>query len=767
MKRRNTLRHRVSWLPRALSLPVAVLIPVGGAASAQAPEEQQLGEEIIVTATKRSEAITNVPFSVSAVSGEDLKRQQAHSLSSFLSQIPGVAPVDFQGEGTNVIIRGLSTAVDGEGNGTTSSVYFGETMVGGNLRGGQGSPNFRPVDIDRVEVLRGPQGSLFGAGALAGVVRIVPHAPDLSHMRAGGSASLWDKADGGGLGTSVDGYINMPIVADKAALRVVGYYEDDSGFVYNTRLDERLANSKIVGGRAALGLKPASNVSLTATLAYQRRKADGSPDYNPLLPRYRADRYREAQDRKALLGDLIAKVDFGDIELTSVSSLFQDRFKRLGIEYDHSQLGYPKVRRLSQEVRLASPDDRNIRWLVGGYAESLKTTGGYAFVNSATEQLQTLPFGYVGYINNLEQTQYALFGELAVDFADAFTFTAGGRLADYSQHDRSIRLSTDTSVPGRVPLDELPPADGPFNTRYDTKLKDHAFTPRLNLSYKPNTDQTYYVQAARGFRVGGIAPVVSDSCALAGAGGPFKSDSIWSYEAGAKVAALDRRVMFTGAAYYSTWKDIPVFLGDLSCFQFYTANAAKARNYGLETEVTARVTRELHVGASLSYNNAKLTDLTGAAGAGRVGEPLVGAPKWVSNISFDYERPVSSRVAAFASGNANYVGKYSNGLSCDFNGFAALVPPTGDIKPIPGLNGCYNSYMFNPPQFIPDPKSGDYVTANLQLGVRLEKFKVYGFARNIFNDKSRTYINYLGQDGFLNYNRVPPRVVGVAVQADY
>ena len=723
-------------------------------------------EEIVVTATRREERMLDVPFSISVIGGEQLDQNQSQTLEEALTGTPGILALDFGGtEGTNIIMRGLSTAGDGEASGTTTALYFGESLVGGSLPNGRGSPNFRPVDINRIEMLRGPQGTLYGAGSLAGAVRIIPNAPDSSAFDAAIGTSFSDTTQGAGNGWTVQGHVNLPISED-VAIRLVGYKEDRPGFVRNITLNEVLNDVDVAGGRASLRWEPNDKFDLTATYVHQSREANGSPDYDPLLPLYQTDIEREFDERKSSLADLVINVATNAGTLTSVSTYYKDDFDTLSIRSGRAISDERFIERYAQELRFASQRDSKLGWLIGAYVERIDEEIPEEFRDPVTGQLFTKNFGFAGRHTFTDREQNSLFGELVYSFSEKLKATVGIRFADYKVDTTDIQLLVDPPVTGAVFIDELPGLNSPSNVIVDVHLDESAVTPRFNLSYKPTDNQTHYLQIAKGFRMGNTDSFISSFCDDAGAGGPFGSDSAWNYEVGSKIALASGRLSVSGALYYVEWEEIPLFLADFSCFEFYVQNAAKARSTGAELEVSALLSDHFSTKLTIAYNNAEITDISGANGAGVNGEKLVGAPDWLVNVVGDYSYPISSAVEFFAAGDVSYVGDYQNGLSCDFNGFAGFSPLPPPLVKEPGLFDCYDSTAFSPPEFVADPGSGSYVTVNAQVGIQTDRYKIYAYARNLFDDDTRTYINYQAALGSA-YNRPYPRTVGVSIEAHF
>ncbi len=740
------------------------LYGMDGVADPQATPSSAL-EEVIVTATKRSQAVEEVPQSIAVVSGVALAQQQAQRFSDYLNAVAGVSTLNlYGGEGTNIVIRGLSTAPDGETNGSATSTYFGESFLGGSLPLGEGTPNLRPVDLARLEVLRGPQGTLYGAGSLAGTVRLIPNNPRFDIVEGDVSLSGYHKESANQAGYSASAVLNLPLVSNTLAVRFVAYDEREPGFIYSIREKSVIGTGKVSGGRAAVAFKPNDVVDFQIFYAHQKRDTDGSNYYDPLLPLYETSRYPERYERTTDLLSAVMNLQIGVGTLTSVTTYLDDHLANrqdgsgsLGF----SQLTSPSTRRTAEEIRLASPEDRRIRWIGGIYVDSESghvTTEQFDLVTGARPQ-----FIGSGLLQDQTLTQRAFFGEIAFDITRAFTATLGARYAAYNGTANSYEVGVDPANP-----QSLLPTTDPSTVRDYFRPKDSTFNPRLNVTYKPDSDSLYYAEISKGFRAGGVYQRLGPDCQLHDSVSPvFKSDTTRNYEIGAKLSTLQKRLVVNASLFRVDWKDVPVFLGDPSCppgeVKFYVQNAAGARSQGVELELIAQLLSGLRADLTLAEIETKLTSVQGALGAGAPGEELVGNPKLTANLALDYEKPLTSRVNGFLGMNVNYVGKYKNGLSCDFNGFVQFYTRPGDIALEPGLHGCYPA-LPGSTEFAVDPRSGGYAAVNAQIGVDWDRVRAYVFARNLFDTNRRTLIDYFATDGHINYTRVEPRTVGMSLE---
>lgn len=595
-------------------------------------------EEIVVTATKSRQRLIDVPVSITAESGEQLRRRGATQLQDLVATTPGLSnPGQGGGNKTNLVIRGVTTDMSANLKQSTVSVLFDDIPVDPSTAGLL-TTNLRLVDIERVEVLRGPQGTLFGSGSLSGAVRYITNKPDASAF-SGSIEGSYAGTKSGADSKWGNVVLNVPLVTDRVAVRAVGYDFSEGGWIDNIRTKQNNVNrTRTYGGRVALEAKATDQMEVTLTGAYQKghdTASGGSLYTQPAGYSTQVNDGRAGTQSyvKSALANLGVTYDFGNVTLFSSSTYINRKVDILedfgyyaeylqaiyrlpalntsapGKTYGHSDI-------YQQEVRLASNGDGPFRWTAGGFYLKSKTPEGGQMITAAG----LAPYLGTGNLADVRspgsQEEIAGFGQAVYSVADKLDITAGLRVSRTTLDINSISSGILMTGGTNVVTFKLPSRDTTYN-------------PRVSVLYRPTSQLSLYAQAARGYRVGGAN-------LTAGLGGPgipltYSSDSLWNYEAGAKASLMDGRLQINGDVYYIDWSDIQVSL--VSNNINYTGNAGSARIYGFELEVAARPTSWLDLGGSLSLSDGALTQdaptlvrTTGIVGA-KDGDRLPGSSK--------------------------------------------------------------------------------------------------------------------------------------------
>jgi iron complex outermembrane recepter protein len=738
--------HKVRRLKNSRLVCLSALMlssaPVLAQSRAEPQEEIEL-DEIVVTANKRSERLQDVPLSVSVVGAQQLQAKGATDYRDYLTSVPGVSVSDFGTNKSNVIIRGLSTAPDADGAGGTSVTYFDEIALGGGL----GAIEIFPIDIERIEVLRGPQGTLYGAGSLSGALRQIPKNPKLNEWSGeiNGTISGVNKARDPEYG--VDGVINIPI-GQNIAVRAAAFYAKDPDFIRN-----RLNNSYFGGARRdGVQLSALAQVSdatkIVLRYVYNENRINGSTLSNVVFPdstydEFTISKFEKSSTGNTHLGSATITHDFGGAILTSATGYIavkQDSVDDFSVIYSQtdpdtglylrdpttgelipsdpaavlSRVG-SKGTSFSQEIRLASSGDVRFDWLVGGYFQSSNSKG-----KTAIDYLTFDEFDFINTESSSKGRQYAAFGEVGFKFTEAWKLKAGLRYAKYKE-------SSTSSVP-------------------DTSAD--AFTPKATLEYKPDRNQLYYAQVAKGFRLGGAnARPGVDSCL-----GPFpesfKSDKIWTYEAGAKISLPRGYGTFNTSVFYSDWSNIPIFqqIADVGCQLFqYFDNLGKATSKGFESELVLRPVDALTVRLSASYAKTTLKD---GGDKFAPGQSLPATPAWNIAADADYAFPISKDLQGSIGAGVHLVSGYNFYLNEDFeSGNNELVLPLRT--------------------FDRQPKIGGFATLDLRAGINSERFGINLFANNILNSRGVTAINIFSATGIPEQAVTRQRTIGVTAHVGF
>jgi iron complex outermembrane receptor protein len=723
----------------------AVNDPTGGSALS----------EIIVTATKRTQRMQDVPVSITAETGWELEHRGATQLQDIINSTPGLNnPGSGGGNSTNLTIRGVTTGTDLGLKQSTVALLYDDMPIDPIGQGG-GASNLRVVDIERVEVLRGPQGTLFGSGSLAGALRYITNKPDLSQFSGSAEVTGADTQTGAA-SYSGNVVINAPIVQDLLGIRLVAYDYDDGGWISNLHTGEKDANpTKTDGARLAIAARPDDQFYANLTLTYQDSKDylgvdAGSLAHEPPNTGFSGqvtDGINDAiVELKSAIAALTLQYDFDSVTLTSVSTYHDRQSNIYGIDTYFVPLtsliatgGANIVQGIdnatsaidgdiyTQELRLASRGESDFKWTTGAFFL-------HASANGSEENHSEAVIPVIGSDNIVDlnyhfgQQEIAGFGEGTYTFAHQWDLTGGLRVSRYM-------VDALTSTGGYIPVYSILPSAYVHTDFHDSGTP---VDPRVSLAYRANPDLTLYTQVARGYRVGGLN-LTSD---VGGRNTPasYGPDSLWNYEVGAKGRAFDGRMTYSTALYYIDWSDIQVALEN--AIGNYTGNAGAARNYGLEFQVDTKPISWLQVGAAfqLSKNEIAKDDptisrpATGLVGV-KDGDVLPAAPEGQASTYAEVDFPVAG-FQGYMRANATYLG--DEWTDFEHNG----------------------------------TKFGGFATENLRAGINFGSDEVAAFINNLSNSQGATGALDAQTAGPVIINnqelfRIRPRTVGVTLRAKF
>ena len=733
----------------ALCAPWALAVPANAqsASSQSAPEASTPATstrvaEVVVTASKRAQRLQDVPASIVAKSGAELQHEGEVTLADIINSTPGLSnPAGGGGNWTNLTIRGVNTSTSNGLQQTTVAQLYDDIAL--DPIADAGTTNLRLVDIERVEVLRGPQGTLFGSGALAGAIRYITNKPNLNTFSGNAEVTVAG-TETGNASESVDATVNLPLITDKLALRVSGYDFQDGDWITNLRTGGKQGGSDTSGVKATLRAQPTDRLTVDLTALYQDRSDHGAGDsiyYTP--PGYSGQvsdgAYNEAIDAKSLVTGLNINYDFGGAELVSQSSIQRRDFDYLGVDYyylpsvtggalsgpdyDHSP---NNTTIFSQELRLSSKGNGPLKWTVGGYYLQGDI---YEQYNQYSPLLIPLVGGST--ISNLivhgVQAEVAGFGDVTYTVFGNLDLSAGARVAN-SSLDEQIHNSgfAVTGVAGPIPFRQK-----------ELHEKDNPVTPHFSITYRYTPNFSLYAAAAEGFRMGGINETAGPARPLEPQA--YAPDLLWNYEAGAKGKAFDGRLSYSADVYYIDWKNlqIPVSTG----LGNYTGNASGATLYGFEGQFDARLTEALQVGGSMNLSSNKVNKYDPAVYTDVGLEPiykgylLPASPEQQFSGYVEYDFSISG-YKTYVRGSANYIGP-------EWTGFAKQ-----------GI------------------EFGDYATADIRAGVTIDRFEVIGFVNNLFNSQGKQSASQpvtLGATTLVDENayRIRPLTGGVTLRAHF
>lgn len=667
-------RRRTFVRSSSLILSIAALTAAHAQSGGQTSPADQL-EDIVVTAQRRVEKLQDVPISMSAVTGATLENFGDKAFTDYAMTIPNLAVTSGAGAGGNGNAFGVSStraiAIRGVFGNNTTGFYLNDTPVPMSL-------DPRVVDIDRVEVLRGPQGTLFGQGSMGGTVRLVTRDPALDNVYGKVDAE-GNYVEHGGGGYSAQGTLNVPVIAGNVGLRVSAYSAFDPGLFTRTwggPLDPRspiidyppggapVGKKDHVGAEqgegfsAALKIAPEAipGLSITPLFMFQHTNTNGYPlaDYTPdNFTQTRPLDVPEAVEDKWSFAALTVKheASFGRFILSG--TYFYRRAYDLEDTTDANAIvfwGLPyyvpaplpnvlNTRTWTGEVRFESTFNGPLQFVVGFFdstserhfrenylAPGLNAASGYT-IGTDLEYTQNTP--------NADRER-AEFIDLTYKPIRQVEISAGIRRA-YLAHEAAY--TADGPLNGGT--------SGPPDTYSNASEYDTA--PRYTAKYQYAPNQMVYASAAKGFRIGGtnsvLPPICDADLASLGLknGAAFKSDALWSYEIGSKNTFADDRVRTRLAAYRINWKGIQQSVY-LACTFNVVANSGEALSKGAEAEIDLALVDHLTLNLSFGYEDARITQAT-AASRTIVGQTLTGVPKWSGSATAQYTIPLDARTA--------------------------------------------------------------------------------------------------------------------------
>lgn len=651
----------LSPAPRRLAAaPVAV-------AAQNAAANTSVLEEVTVTAGKRGEErLQDVPVSITALDQELIQQAGMDNFLDYARSVPGVgfkitSPAggrdDLRG-GRRVNIRGIESGFDSV---PTTAFYLDEAPV----------PVMDPklFDVERIEVLRGPQGTLYGANSMGGTVRVVLNKPRLDDYFYEAEATASASAHGDE-GYRVNSMINAPLIEDKVALRGVMFYRDEGGYIDNvlsqqpstTRVDVQkdINTERSWGARLAATIQATDHLTITPSVFRQEIDIQGTPSYLRDMGDLRLLQREipEKQTNNFTLSALEVKYDFGNgFELFSSTSYFEslalvteDLTYGNTAYYGPAPDGGPRTtwafteienRRFSEEIRLSY---RGEGWngVIGAF-----------YLKEERDFWQDFPVGdlydeypdqtslFTGTQDSDEQ-QVAVFGEASLDVTDALRVTAGARWFD-----GKVRQLTDYD-----------------NSPLSGRGSDSAISPKLQIDYHLGRDNMVYASGAKGFRPGGvnnIVPLSDPICTsalaqlgLSRAPTDFDADELTSYELGWKTEFAQRRVRLNTSAYFIDWKDVQKTVSLNNCGFSFIGNVGAAESKGGEIELAATPLTGLDLSASLGYTNAEYTRSNPEAGV-TAGDRFPIVPEWTASIGVQYRFSIMNGRSAHIRADAQYV----------------------------------------------------------------------------------------------------------------
>ncbi len=756
---------------------------------APAPQDEQ---EVVVTATLRAQNLQDVPFSINAQTEEDIQRSGATTIEDLSRNVAGLQIQNLGPGQSQVAVRGVAAGQivrDQPGVKEQVGVYLDDSVISLSLF----TPDLDLYDLNRVETLRGPQGTLFGSGSVGGTIRYITNQPNLNRVEGSLEANL-NLLDGGDIGGALRGMINAP-VSEQMAIRAVGYYTRYGGFVdaVGPAAGENVNDGYRAGGRIAVRLEPNDHITITPRILYQEIEADGfnrqevynlysNPFTAPPRTFNEREQYlllRERFKDRTFIADLNIGIDLGDVALTSISSYVN---RDITVSRDASaltgsvsvDLGYPvaavnlpsnlvdttDLETFTQEVRLATNSDGPFNFVAGifyahtnrFYRQRLPTPGYDAFTD-ATLGAGTAAATANGFPANSPYNsdlpysidQYAAFAEATWDVTSRLHLTAGGRVYDFSETRRFKSGGLFSNLDNRV-----------------DETSSSGFNPRFILSYEPADNIRINAQASKGFRLGGVNDPLNiplctpQDAALFGGFQSYEDETLWNYEVG--IRGRRGGVNFSAAAFYTDMNNLQVTLDAGSCSSRIVFNVPNAHSQGLEFELSAQPIEGLNFSINGTIIEAEFdTTLPGvlATTTGiRDGNRLPSVPKFQLSASASYEFPVADNAQAYIGASYQHVGsRYTQ-------------PSDQENNPRTFVHGLpFNGAPANAATVI-DLKLPSYDYVNLSAGVDWDNgFGVMVYVTNLFDENALlSFDRERGGRARLGFNIGQPRTIGITLR---
>ncbi|WP_334184792.1 TonB-dependent receptor [Novosphingobium sp.] len=757
------------FLNAAATVTIGSILVSGFASAALAADTAEIApadssggtsEEIVVTSLKREVKLQDAPASITAISGDTLRSANIDSANDLVRAVPSLTITDAGPGQRRITLRGIRSAGDAQ-----VGIYYDETPVAGppgtTSDPGGSQSDFKLFDLERVEVLRGPQGTLYGAGAVGGTIRLVTRKPDFEF---GGNVDVsGTTTEGGGQGYQLNAAVNLPIVKDVLAVRGVYFRRDNDGWVDNPGLGLKGINAeRSDGGRVLVRFIPAPWLTIDGAAHFLFTEG-GASTWSPSAGKYNAVNASQVPyTDKQRLYSLSARAELGFADLVATTS-YQDRdtlvtrdptplfrsFKTRATCATHftaavcaTNNGFAaynayvdgllpviyyqpqSVTDWTSELRLQSSGTSWFQWTVGGFyedrdakvlSEARRTNASDGSqIAGATPLLQRHVVDYL--------KQKAAFGEIAVTPLSGLTLTGGLR---YYSYDKTVGGDT------TIGLDILRTSVTPW-ALYKTNNKGWLY--KGNVSWKAADNVLVYGQVATGYRPGGVNQVLGLAQALS-----YAPDKLTTYEGGIKTSFGGDALILNLGGYITDWSDMQVSINSGSFV--YLGNAGAARIKGVEAEATLNPTRGLTFNVNAAFTDAKLTEDQVPDGV----TPLASTARRGDKIPFIAPQTVS------------FAGQYDWALGS--GGWSALL--RGDLSYTGASRADFR------PTSISYRKVGDYTLANARIGVRNERYGVFFYVNNLTNTVARTSAGNTLGGTTETVTTIPPRTYGINLTGSF
>jgi iron complex outermembrane recepter protein len=730
-------------------------------------------EEITVTASKRGEESTlDVPGAIQAISGAQLARTGAEEFVDYAPQVPSLSYTDLGPGDKKYVIRGITSTGP-----ATVGLYYDEAVItGSNANDGGGrSPDIRLFDLDRIEVLKGPQGTLYGASSMSGTIRYITMKPQLDELGGYAAAETSDTAEGG-TNFGINGALNLPLVTDKLGVRITGWNVENSGYIDAVRIPsgpiEDANDETTRGARIALRWQASENLNLIASTTVQSLDAGGSARFTPAgvmsfgddiagfpsIPGgdlVNTDITQSPWDEKIKLYGLTAEYTGAGGIFTATSNYFD---RNIDFVFDSSPILFffgvpipgitlqPQERRItSSELRYASAFSGPLNFVAGAFLQDEKSDFRVEVMKINESGEAAAPFSrldsddalqnpdgntFFGRIDNDQTKQYAFFGEVNYAISERLSVLGGVR---------NFHSTLDSQNETTHPFGGFGP-NIPVGVQTNSASASKT-TFKGNISYKFTSAGLAYATVSEGFRVGGTN--AADLPFASGIPPSYEPDSLVNYELGAKTELLDRKLRLNAAVYRIDWSDIQVLAIDQTGAFPFTTNAGTAEVKGFELEANAILAPGLQLDFGGSFQDAKLTEdqplIPNNPNLGKNGDRLPNVPRVQFNAALTYSFAVGGAAEMSLRADVSHRGK----TDTQFNNAASNTIPNGFNVPLDA-----------------------YDLVNLRANLSWNDWVVGLFAKNVTDERAEVDAIASSQDPLARIT-TRPRTVGLAVSKTF
>lgn len=721
----------------ALGLSGTAFANEGGAESAASDAQEEVDDSsstpniIIVSARRRDENLQDVPVTVTVFGAEEIQNARIQQIEDIVSRTPGLNFDSFPASQPRLFIRGIGSSDRGASGDPSSAVFVDEIYLGR-----PSAIAFDAFDIERIEVLKGPQGTLFGRNVVGGAINVITRKPDVTGFGAATELTYgnFDRLDAAG-------FVNIPFAENSGAIRVSAAYRSHDGYVHNAFLNTDVDDQDTLSGRFQFYAEPNDNLRVLFSVDGTRDRALGpgnhvleldatdprsnfySPNFDPDIS-YGSEVGFQNRDTIGVRGEISNDFSFGTLTLlASYRDVdYQNSYDFDGGNADPTSPGFnginisggdtEKAELSSQEIRLSSLPDSPFTWVAGVYHYHQTVDRDTSFILD-TALVAPFPLTEI-YSQIASLDSVAVFGDVSVPLSDQFTIFGGLR---YTRDDKSSRVfNTDSDAPLRG--DEFFDVSGAAD--FD------AVTYRAGVNFQPNNDHLFYASISNGFKSGGFQDTPPDALAAAV---PYQPERAVQYEIGQKSTLFDGVVIWNNTLFYVDYTDLQT--SQAINGRVETSNAGKATIKGYETQLDVRPFKGLQLSVAYAYTDGKL-DIFEEGGVDYSGNRISRAPKHKVTVSPSFTYPMSDNIDVT--------------LAADYRYTSMIFDDNSNL----------------PPEFR-DPTH--FVDARIVVDGIADNFGLSFWGKNLTDERTRTFQSLFLGANFAAFN--PPRTYGATLRWTY